>query len=353
MNPWFDAMIRLIIRSVHGPALALRRRLRRRLTAAFPALLAFTAGAALGADPGFTPLTIQGETYIHDPSTIVKEGSSYYIFGTGPGIRIKSSPDLLHWTNRGSVFQEPPDWTKPAVPEFRGAFWAPDVIRCHGRYLVYYAVSSWGKQTSAIGLATNCTLNPKAANYAWGDCGPVITSTNGGDYNTIDPSVMLDTDGKLWLAFGSFWMGIYLTELDPQTGLRVAAEAPVYHLAWNDSIEASCLTKHGNYYYLFVNWGQCCQGTNSTYEVRVGRADRVTGPYLDREGSDLAAGGGTPFLRSSGRFIGPGHIGILNDGTTNGPTRFSYHYYDANTQGHSRLSIGKMDWSTGWPEAAN
>lgn len=308
---------------------------------------------ALGAAPDFTPLPTEGQTFIHDPSTIVADGPAYYVFGTGPGIRAKSSPDLRHWTNAYSIFREPPAWTAATVPEFRGGFWAPDVIQVNGRFLLYYAVSSWGKQTSAIGLATNATLNPAATNYAWGDCGPIITSTGSAAYNTIDPSVMLDTDGKLWLAFGSYWKGIYLTELNPQTGRRITADSPTYRLAWNDSIEASCLTRHADFYYLFVNWGQCCKGTNSTYEVRVGRAQKVTGPYLDREGSDLVTGGGSPFLHSTGRFIGPGHIGILNDGTTNGPTRFSYHYYDAESNGRSRLAIGKIDWTSGWPVATN
>ena len=128
---------------------------------------------------------------------------------------------------------------------------------------------------------------------------------------------------------------------------------PPISLAWNRSIEASCLTRHGKFYYLFVNWGQCCQGTNSTYEVRVGRAEKVTGPYRDRDGNDLATGGGSPFLASAGRFIGPGHIGIVDDGSTNGVTQFSYHYYDADSRGRSRLAIGKIDWSSGWPVATN
>jgi arabinan endo-1,5-alpha-L-arabinosidase len=85
----------------------------------------------------------------------------------------------------------------------------------------------------------------------------------------------------------------------------------------------------------------------------MGRAAKITGPYLDRDGKDLATGGGSPFLASSGRFIGPGHIGIVDNGQTTGPTWFSYHYYDADTEGRSRLAIGKIDWSTGWPVATS
>ncbi len=313
----------------------------------------FLAGAATGAETNFTPLVLEGQTFIHDPSTIIKDDTNYFIFGTGPGIRTKSSPDLFHWENGDPIFNMPPAWTKKFTPPSRSSIWAPDIIRVNGKFYLYYAVSTLGKQTSAIGLATNPTLNPAATNFLWTDDGPVITSTTNSAFNTIDPSVMLDADGRLWLAFGSYWQGIYLTELNPETGLRLATNSPLYHLAWNDSIEAACLTRHGSFYYLFVNWGQCCQGTNSTYEVRVGRAEKITGPYLDRAGNDLATGGGSPFLATSGRFIGPGHIGIVNDGATNGPTRFSYHYYDAATQGRSRLAIGNIDWSDGWPVAVN
>ena len=316
-------------------------------------ILGLLACIAAGAQTNFTPLALEGQTFIHDPSTINKDGTNYFIFGTGPGIRTKSSPDLIHWQMGGSVFRTPPAWTQQVVPGFRGSMWAPDVVRVNGKFYLYYAVSTFGKQTSALGLATSPTLNPDATNFLWTDCGPVITSSPATAFNTIDPSALLDVDGKLWLAFGSYWQGIFLTELDPQTGLLITTNSPLYHLAWNHSIEAACLTRHGKFYYLFVNWGQCCKGTNSTYEVRVGRAEKVTGPYLDRDGKSLADGGGSPFLQSSGRFIGPGHIGIVNDGGANGVTQFSYHYYDADTQGRSRLAIGKMEWPDGWPVAVN
>jgi arabinan endo-1,5-alpha-L-arabinosidase len=313
-------------------------------------LLAFTT---TGAQPQFEPLPLEGQTFTHDPSTIVKDGGRFYSFGTGPGIRTKSSLDLIHWENGDSVFRTPAAWATQAVPGLRNSLWAPDVIRVNGKFYLYYSASTFGKQTSAIGLATSPTLDPSATNYFWTDCGAVIESSTNSAFNTIDPSAMLDADGKLWLAFGSYWQGIFLTELDPQTGQRIRTNSPLHHLAWNDSIEASCLTRHEQFYYLFVNWGQCCKGTNSTYEVRVGRAEKVTGPYLDRDGKNLTVGGGSPFLATSGQFIGPGHIGIVDDGSANGPARFSYHYYDADTQGRSRLAIGKIDWTSGWPVAVN
>ena len=317
----------------------------------FIVLVLFALVAVGRAQSPFTPAELLGQTFIHDPSSIVKVAGRYYVYGTRPGILTKSSPDLVLWSNEPAVFSQPPPWTLKVAPGFDGHFWAPDVIRVQGRYLLYYSVSAWGKQTSALGLAVNATLDTAATNFLWQDLGEVIRSTNGSAFNTIDPSAFLDRDGKLWLAFGSYWKGIFLTELDPQTGKRRHPDAPPQQLAWNHSIEAACLTRHDKFYYLFVNWGQCCQGTNSTYEVRMGRAEKITGPYRDREGNDLATGGGSPFLATTGRFFGPGHIGILDDGGTNGVTQFSYHYYDAETRGRSRLAIGKMDWTGGWPVA--
>ncbi|HEU5397534.1 MAG TPA: family 43 glycosylhydrolase, partial [Verrucomicrobiae bacterium] len=306
--------------------------------------LVFLAGTAMTAS-AFESLPALGETFIHDPSPIVKDGDRYYVYGTGPGVRTKWSTDLVHWTNGRSALEELPRWTFADVPGFRGySLWAPDLVRLNGKFYLYYAVSTFGKHVSAIGLATSPTLDQSATNYGWTDCGPVIESKTNSLFNAIDPSVFQDVDGKLWMAFGSFWKGIYLVQLDPRTGLR--ADSDMYQLAWNDSIEASCLARHGKYYYLFVNWGLCCRGTNSTYEVRVGRSENITGPYLDRDGRDLLDGGGTKFLASTGRFIGPGQIGILEQSNV---TWFSYHYYDAASHGHSRLGLGKIDWSDGWP----
>ncbi len=293
------------------------------------------------------PDPLSGQYFIHDPSTIVPDHDRYYVFGTRPGIAVRSSADLLAWRVEPSVFPVTPNWTRSVAPGFDGYLWAPDIIHLHDKFYLYYAVSAWGKKTSAIGLATSPTLDHTATNYAWTDLGMVISSTNSSDFNTIDPSVMQDRDGSLWLAFGSYWKGIYLTALDPATGLRPGTNSPLYHLAWNESIEAACLIQHGRFYYLFVNWGQCCRGTNSTYEVRVGRADKIIGPYLDQTGSDLAAGGGSKFLGNEGRYIGPGHIGLV---TARNRQWISYHTYDADFKGRSRLFLRQLDWSPDdWP----
>lgn len=287
-------------------------------------------------------------TRVHDPSTLVKCKDQYWVFATGMGILSRQSKDLVNWTNGPSVFTRPPAWTTNAVPRNRGYFWAPDIICLSNRYLLYYSVSTFGKNTSAIGLATNRTLDPADPDYAWVDGGLVIQSSSADDFNTIDPAVSLDENGGLWMAFGSFWSGIKLVQLDAATGKRIRPDSPLYSLAHNDSIEAACIYRHDHHYYLFVNWGTCCRGVNSTYNIRVGRSAGITGPYLDKGGKDLLNGGGTLVLDSQGAFVGPGHAGIFLNGNA---TWFSCHFYDATRAGAPALALLPLRWSAdGWPE---
>ena len=287
--------------------------------------------------------------HVHDPSTIVKCGNEFWVFYTGRGVPSYHSKDLMNWEAGPRVFTNAPAWTDSAVPGHRGSyFWAPDIIQLGDRYLLYYAVSTFGKKVSAIGLATNPTLDPNDPKFQWTDCGLVVQSTGTNDFNTIDPAICQDNDGKLWLAFGSFWSGIKLVQLDDGTGKCIGPDSPIYSLAHNDSIEAAYIYPHENFYYLFVNWGLCCRGTNSTYEIRVGRSKTIIGPYYDADGVDLMADGGTVFLKTSGPFIGPGHAGIIS---VNGMNWFSCHFYDGTQRGRSTLALLLLQWQTnGWPQ---
>jgi arabinan endo-1,5-alpha-L-arabinosidase len=293
-------------------------------------------------------LPVYGNYHAHDPSRIIKQDGTYYVFYTSQGIVKKTSTDLRNWTDGSPIFPgNPPSWTTNAVPGFTGVFWAPDVIYLNGTNYLYYSVSSFGSQVSAIGLVTTTNL----ASGPWIDQGAVIQSVNGNAYNCIDPCPLVDTNGTMWLTFGSYWNGIYLVQLDPATGKRISANSTLTWLAYNSSIEASYLYQHGGYYYLFVNWNTCCSGIDSTYNIRLGRSTSVTGPYLDRNEVNLVIGGGSMFLESTARFIGPGHAGILND---NGINWFTYHYYDGNNNGVPTLGLNRLFWSPDdWPVLTN
>jgi arabinan endo-1,5-alpha-L-arabinosidase len=290
-----------------------------------------------------------------DPSSIVKCKDEFWVFYTGRGVPSYHSRNLVKWERGPAVFKTAPDWIAKIVPQNRRmSYWAPDIIKLGDRYLLYYSVSSLGKMTSAIGLATNPTLDPEDSAYHWTDQGFVVRTQEGQEgaaYNAIDPSVFHDSDGRLWLTFGSYWTGIKLIQLNPKTGKRIAPDSKIYSLAYNESIEASYLCRHDDYYYLFVNWGSCCQGPKSTYNVRIGRSKTVTGPYLDKAGADLLHRGGSVFLATTnGPLIGPGHAGTLN---AQGKSWFTSDFEgDLRMDGKATLAIMPLRWNAdGWPEA--
>ncbi len=287
---------------------------------------------------------------VHDPSAIVKSGDRYYCFSTGTGIVSSSSADLEMWTAGPPVFPTgfPPEEVRANVPNFRGHIWAPDLIQLGDRYALYYCASAFGKQTSSIGLVTSSTLDPNDPDYAWRHEGVVLRSAPGEPYNAIDPFIYRE-GGQLWMVFGSYWEGIFLVELDAATGLRLANSAAPVRLADSESIEAAAVLKHGEYYYLFVNFGQCCQGVKSTYRIAVGRSKSLAGPYVDRAGVDLRDGGGDVVLDTRGKRIGPGHVAPVVGRETE---LFGYHYYDATDFGRPKLGIARWRWSAdGWPKA--
>lgn len=287
-----------------------------------------------------------------DPSSIVKCKDDYWVFYTGRGVPSYHSRDLVKWERGPAVFKTAPEWIAKVVPENRRMeYWAPDVMKLGDRYLLYYSVSSFGKMTSAIGLATNPTLDPQAREYHWTDQGCVVRTQEGDGYNAIDPSVFHDQDGSLWLTFGSYWSGIKLVQLDPQTGKRMEPDSKLFSLAYNQSIEASYLCRHDNYYYLFVNWGSCCRGPKSTYNIRIGRSQSVTGPYLDKAGVDMLHSGGSLFLATTnGPLIGPGHAATLH---AQGKNWFTSDFEgDLRMDGKATLAIMPLHWNgNGWPEA--
>jgi arabinan endo-1,5-alpha-L-arabinosidase len=296
---------------------------------------------------------------IHDP-VMAKEGGTFYLFSTGPGITVYGSADLKTWRLRGRVFPGEPSWAKDVAPSFNGHIWAPDVSRHDGRYYLYYSVSAFGKNTSAIGVTVNKTLDPDSPDYKWEDQGIVVRSVPNRDmWNAIDPNLVFGSDGTPWLAFGSFWGGLKLVKLAPS--LTAIAEPEEWHSiakrersvleddtrAGPAEIEAPFIFRRGEYFYLFVSWDKCCAGVNSTYKMVVGRSTRVTGPYLDRNNQDLAKGGGTLLLAGNKDFAGVGHNSVY---TFDGKDYIVFHAYENADNGLQKLKIAELEWTAdGWP----
>lgn len=283
---------------------------------------------------------------VHDPSTLVRERGDTWFFATGQGVAV-ARQDGEEWKFEGTVFPPGkfPMWHEEVVPRNQGHLWAPDVIKLENRWCVYYSVSSFGKNTSAIGMASRKELGPGTKKEPWEDQGMVISSKSGDKFNAIDPAVVQDGP-KLWMSFGSFWDGIMLIELDPKTGLRKNVDKKPIRLADSQEIEAPFIHKEGDWYYLFVNWGKCCRGADSTYEIRVGRSRQIFGPYQDKDGVPMVDGGGTLLLGSEGRYIGPGHASIFAKGERQW---LSHHYYDRDDQGRSKLRLVPLEWKDNWP----
>lgn len=289
---------------------------------------------------------------VHDPD-IIQDGDNYYLFSTRAGIAIRCSDDLISWRLCGDVFAHLPEWAVKDVPGLRG-LWAPDVSYFNGKYHLYYSASTFGSNRSSIGLVTNETLDSSSATYRWVDQGRVISSGERDDWNAIDPDIVLDEQNKPWLSFGSFWGGIKLRKLDQETGKLSSQDQTLYSLASRPrtkelpgAIEAPVIVRREGYYYLFVSFDLCCRGKDSTYNIRVGRARRVTGPYVDRSGKSMMEGGGTLVLAGKGRWVGPGHCSILQG--KNGD-QLVYHAYDTEWRDVPTLRIETILWdSEGWP----
>ncbi len=317
-------------------------------------LAALASLVALGGCARSTgPLHVRGAYLeVHDPSAIIRDRGEYYLFSTGRDIPIRVSADLVTWSEAGSVFSWMPLWAAEDIPSADG-IWAPDISFYAGRFHLYYAVSTFGSNTSEIGLATNATLDPRSPSYDWVDEGSVLRSGPADDWNAIDPNLVIDASGQPWLAFGSYWSGVKLVKLDRSTGKPEAGPLKLYSLARRpeapDAIEAPFIVLRGGSYYLFDSYDFCCRGADSTYNVRVGRSSAVTGPYLDRRGRPMMDGGGTTIAKSEGRWRGPGGESVFRDAS--GAWWMVYHVYDAKLAGTPTLRISPLVWDRdGWPE---
>lgn len=312
----------------------------------------------LGAQLSRAQDSLQTNVPVHDPVMIRQDGV-YYVFATGWGISMWSSKDMQNWKKEKPVFNAPPEWAVKAVSGFRGHIWAPDISYYNGLYHLYYSISTFGKNRSAIGLATNKTLNPAGSDYHWTDHGQVVESVPGRDeWNAIDPNLVVDEQQQAWLAFGSFWNGIKLVKLDagarriaqPQTWFTLASvprsKPGSDSTAGNGAIEAPFIFRKNDYFYLFASYDYCCRGEKSTYKIRVGRSKALIGPYLDRDGKPMAHGGGTLLLEGNADWHGVGHNAVC---TFDGVDYLVFHGYDAKDKGRSKLRVELLQWDSDWP----
>ncbi|MBD7966619.1 glycoside hydrolase family 43 protein [Paenibacillus gallinarum] len=301
------------------------------------------AGSLLGlSSPSFAAFwNVTGDTGVHDPS-IIKEGNSWYTFSTGQGIQVLKSDNGTQWYRVPQIFLTPPSWWKTYVPnQTTNDVWAPDIQEYNGRVWLYYSISSFGSNQSAIGLASASSIGAGQ----WRDDGLVLRTTTSNNYNAIDPNLVIDAAGDPWLVFGSYWSGIKLTKIDKNTMKPTGSITSIAARPSNSgAIEGPSMVYRNGYYYLFASIDSCCQGVNSTYKMVYGRSKNITGPFVDKNGVDMLNGGGTILDSGNNKWKGPGGQDIY------GTNIIARHAYDAEDNGNPKLLISDLNWdSNGWP----
>ena len=322
---------------------------------------------------------------VHDPTVVLAEDGYYYMYQTdasygnahtaGGHFHSRRSKDLVNWEYLGGVMQSLPDWVIPKLNEIRKemglkevspsladfGYWAPCVRKVrNGLYRMYYSIvcpgtlngnGTWSER-AFIGLLENS--NP-ANNNGWEDKGYVITNASDKElnfnvasndwancyykWNAIDPSYLIDNDGKHYLIYGSWHSGIAALEVDTETGKPNALPLPFGN---NEDIAAYgsliATRKMGDrwqgsegpeivynaatgYYYLFMAY----DALEVPYNTRVCRSKNIYGPYLGIDGTDLTHTGGDmlpvvthPYkFNGSYGWVGISHCAVFDDGNGN------------------------------------
>ncbi|KAL9074041.1 MAG: hypothetical protein Q9157_004531 [Trypethelium eluteriae] len=321
---------------------------------------------------------------VHDPAAIYSNGH-FYAFGgadIGPGVPYyKSHGSSMNgpWNMVGQVLPNGSK-THEANEQFKKP-WAPAVVEKNGTYYVFYATTIPSTRKSTIGVAASVNLD---APDTWIDYGAIIYTGEGPNSdqypfnvtNAIDASVLIDPkSGTPILQYGSYWDGIF--QLPLSSDLRSLKDpTPPFsnsHIVYNGAtaikngsfhlgahpIEGSALAYHAPYYYVYYAHGACCglaKVVNTippadVYQIRIGRSETLTGPFVDKNGTDLLQGGGTTFLASHGNVFAPGGPGVLT--APDGSDIFYYHYMDRNGDLQDKHAL--LGWNTlvygddGWP----
>lgn len=317
---------------------------------------------------GMKELGKEGERYYSNPvfepiladPTVLKDPNSgyFYVVGTeddwgdGQGrqlMPILRSVDLVTWEHLGNAFTSKPSWKSS------GGLWAGDLTYIDDKYFLYYSYSIWADPNPAIGLAIADT--PEGP---YVDHGKLFFSDEIGVPNSIDPFYM-EENGKKYLFWGSYNsddnQGTYGIPLS-NDGKSVPDFSKKVKIAAGD-FEAVTIHKKGGYYYFIGSKGGCCDGANSTYNVRVARSKSLFGPYLDKNGRDIRdRDNGTLILTGNSKFAGPGHNSrIFTD--DNGRDWMLYHgILKSNAKvssGASRrsLMLDEVIWEDEWPKIIN
>ncbi|PYI19656.1 arabinan endo-1,5-alpha-L-arabinosidase D [Aspergillus violaceofuscus CBS 115571] len=316
------------------------------------------------------PLPNLGNVAVHDPN-ILHHAGAYWLFKGGVHLPMYTAASLAGpWTPLGTVLDGP-----SAIPkQNRSRPWAPTAVAWNATFYCFYSISKAGSRNSAIGVATATQLDLGS----WSDHGALINTGqgNGSDIypytvsNAIDPAFITDqSTGQPYLLYGSYWHGIYLVPLaadllsvtEPErqnttTNLVYVPEEKV------KPVEGSFMSYRDPYYYAWFSHGKCCgfqtgfPAAGKEYSIRVGRSKDVRGPFVDQDGRQLTAGGGTVVYGSNhGTVYAPGGVGVLS-GAEGDPDVLYYHYLNTSigfADTDAQLGWNFLHYEDGWPVAVS
>lgn len=306
------------------------------------------------------------EAFAHDPAIFQDDDGMYYVFSTHGDkygqVQIRKSKDLINWQTCKSALNLSELKIGAKYAEQKNIdVWAPDVIKGKdGMYWLYYSMSTLGSQKSCICLAKSDKVTGP---YFYKET--IIKSSKGLGPNAIDPNMFIDNDGKLYMVYGSFAGGVYLIELNADSGYAIDDGYGI-RLAGQDeewmAIEGPFIiyNEKTKYYYLFISYGNLA----CDYNIRIARSKTINGNYIDALGNDISLMtkanineygtkllGGYAFTKKENSRIGwmaPGHNSAIHSGNN----WFIVHHIRTYKYGASPflMQIRKIKFnSEGWP----
>ena len=337
---------------------------------------------------GTMPTPEYKDVAVHDPSVIRADDGNYYIYGSH--MAAAKTDDFMHWelisrdASTGCTLVEnvQKEMEEALTWAHTGTFWAPCVTQLNdGRYYFYYCTCQGSSPLSALGVAVADKPEGPYKNLG------VFLHSGMAAYNAtqlpnvIDPHTFFDKEGKLWMVYGSYSGGIFILQMDPETGFPLPdQEYGTKLLGQNHArIEAPYIVyaPETDYYYLFLSFGGLEAGDG--YNIRVARSKNPDGPYEDAEGQEMIKCGGKPgtffndpdyepyatkvmgsyqFLApteggNEGRcYLSPGHNSVYHD-EEKGEYYLIFHTRFARTDAFSvrvhRLFLNEDGWFTASP----
>ena len=375
-------------------------------------------------DPSIIKDPASGAYYVfgsHIDAAKTTDLQSWRVFTNG-----YATTDNKLFGNLSDNLKKPFAWAGEDLGDCEGGFsvWAPDVIwnpdyvnanGSKGAYLMYFCTSS-DYRTSVIAYAASQNIEGPYTcvdtivysgftdtSITWGnarktvdrrynntniqeliDAGEVTYNSqwfNSHNFNNqlfpnaIDPTIYYDTNGKMYMCYGSWSGGIFTLEIDKATGRAIrpktgtTADGRMVDSYFGTKISGG-YGKSGEgpfieynadtgFYYLFVTYGGLF--SDGGYNMRVGRARDPLGPFVDAAGRNMVLESGTnlntiglklmtnyKFSSLARAYMACGHNSVLRDDDGQWYL-FNHARFDDGSEYHE-VRVHAMNFNeAGWP----